>query len=128
MASMTNYLENEILDHILGTGAWTMPSAVYLGLFTAAPSDAGGGTEVSGSGYAREEVSFGAATGGAASNDGEVSFTASGGAWGTITHWAIFDAVSSGNMLLHGALAASKTIGDGDTLSFPIGNIDVAAD
>lgn len=125
MASMSDYLENEILDHILGTEAFTMPSGSYLALFTAAPSDAGGGTELSGNGYARQDVTWGAAASAVAANTSSHTFTASGGDWGTITHWAIFDAATTGNMLLHGALDASKAITDGQSLIFSAGDLDM---
>lgn len=127
MAALSDYAEKLLLDWMMTTGSATRPTAWYVGLFTAAPNDAGGGTEVSGSGYAREAVTFAAATsgGGTTSNTGAVSFTASGGSWGTITHIGIFDASTAGNLLWHGALTASKTVADGDTLEFAIGNIDL---
>lgn len=127
MAALSDYAEKLLLDWMMTTGSATRPTAWYVGLFTSAPSDAGGGTEVSGSGYARESVTFGAATsgGGTTSNTGAVSFTASGGSWGTITHIGIFDASTAGNLLWHGALTASKTVADGDTLEFATGNIDL---
>lgn len=78
MSSFTDYLENAALNHIFRNVAMTSPGAVYIALFTVAPTDAGGGTEVTGSGYARQAVTFGAAVGGAIANTGAVSFTASG--------------------------------------------------
>jgi hypothetical protein len=116
-----------LLDWLMTNGSATRPTAWYVALYTAAPSDSGGGTEVSGSGYAREAVTFAAATspGGTTSNTGAVSFTASGGDWGSITHIGIHDASSGGNLLWHGAMTASKTVADGDTLEFSIGNIDL---
>jgi hypothetical protein len=127
MAALSDYAEKLLLDWLMTNGSATRPTAWYVGLFTAAPSDSGGGTEVSGSGYARESVAFDAATSGAGttSNSAAVSFTASGGDWGTITHIGIFDASTSGNLLWHGALTASKTVADGDTLEFATGNIDL---
>lgn len=127
MAALSDYAEKLLLDWMMTTGSATRPTAWYVALYTAAPSDSGGGTEVSGSGYSRQTVAFGAAAtpGGTTSNTGAVSFTASGGSWGTITHMGIFDASTSGNLLWHGALTASKTVGDGDTLEFAIGNIDL---
>ena len=127
MAALSDYAENELLDHLLGTGVFTAPSAVYLALYTAAPSDSGGGTEVAGNGYSRQAVAFAAASGGSASNTSAESFTASGGNWGEITHWGIFDASTSGNLLLHGALTSSRTINDGDTLDFAAGDITITA-
>ena len=127
MAALSDHAEKLLLDWLMTTGSATRPTAWYVGLFTAAPSDSGGGTEVSGSGYAREAVTFAAAStpGGTTSNTGDVSFTAAGGDWGTITHIGIFDASTSGNLLWHGAMTASKVVNDGDTLQFSTGNIDL---
>jgi hypothetical protein len=127
MAALSDYAEKLLLDFLMTTGTATRPTAWYVGLFTSAPNDAGGGTEVSGSGYARQSVAFDAATSGAGttSNTGDVVFTAAGGSWGTITHIGIFDASTAGNLLWHGSLVASKTVADGDTLQFSTGNIDL---
>lgn len=128
MSAMSNYLENEILDHILGTGSWTMPTNVYLALFTAvADGEAGTVTEVSGSGYSRQSTAFAAASGGVASNSAIETFTASGGNWGTITHWGLYDASTSGNLLIYGSLSASRVINDGDSLTFAVGAVDITA-
>jgi len=127
MAALSDHAEALLLDWLMTNGTATRPTAWYVALYTAAPSDSGGGTEVSGSGYAREAVTFAAATspGGTTSNTGAVTFTASGGNWGTITHIGIHDALSGGNLLWHGAMTASKIVNDGDTLEFSIGNIDL---
>jgi hypothetical protein len=127
MAALSDHAEALLLDWLMTSGSATRPTAWYVALYTAAPSDSGGGTEVSGNGYAREAVTFAAATspGGTTSNTGAVSFTASGGDWGTITHIGIHDASTGGNLLWHGAMTASKTVADGDTLEFSIGNIDL---
>ena len=119
MSAATNYLENEVLDHILGEGNrnFASPSTLYIGLFTAvADGEAGTVTEVSGNAYARTAVNFNVASGGSSTNDGAVTFpTASGGNWGTITHAGVYDASSGGNLLFYGALSVSKTVTDGDT-------------
>ena len=127
MAALSDYAEKLLLDWMMTSGSATRPTAWYVALYTAAPSDSGGGTEVSTGGYARQSVAFSAASspGGTTSNSGEVSFTASGADYGTVTHMGIFDAASSGNLLWHGALTASKTVADGDTLTFAGGNIDL---
>ncbi len=127
MAALSDHAEKLILDWMMTAGAATRPTAWYVALYTAAPSDSGGGTELSGSGYARESVTFAAATSGTGttSNTGVVVFTADGGDWGSVTHMGIHDAVSGGNLLWHGALAAAKTVADGDTLEFAVGNIDL---
>ena len=127
MAALSDYAEKLLLDWMMTSGSATRPTAWYVALYTAAPSDSGGGTEVSTGGYARQSVALSAASspGGTTSNSGEVSFTASGADYGTVTHMGIFDAASSGNLLWHGALTASKTVADGDTLTFAVGNIDL---
>lgn len=127
MAALSDHAEKLLLDWLMTNGSATRPTAWYVALFTAAPSDAGGGTEVSTGGYSRQSVTFDAASspGGTTSNSGAVSFTASGASYGTVTHIGIFDASTSGNLLWHGALTASKTVADGDTLEFSAGNIDL---
>lgn len=127
MAALSDYAEKLLLDWMMTTGAATRPTAWYVALYTAAPSDSGGGTEVSGSGYSRQSVTLAAAStpGGTTSNTNAVSFTAVGGAFGTVTHIGIFDASTGGNLLWHGAMTASKAVADGDTLEFSIGNIDL---
>jgi hypothetical protein len=127
MAALSDHAEKLILDWMMTAGTAARPSAWYVALYTAAPSDAGGGTELSGSGYAREAVAFAAATSGTGttSNTGVVIFTADGGDWGSVTHMGIHDASSGGNLLWHGSLAAAKTVADGDTLEFAVGNIDL---
>jgi len=125
MSSFTDFLENELLDHAFRGASWTAPSSVHLALFTANPSDSGGGTEVSGSGYSRQAITFGAASAGAISNTAAVAFTASGGSFGSVTAIGIFDAATTGNMLAWDAIT-SATVGDGDTITFAIGDIDIS--
>lgn len=127
MAALSDHAEALLLNWLMTTGSATRPTNWYVALYTAAPSDSGGGTEVSGNGYSRQSVTFGAASspGGTTSNTNAVSFTAAGGNFGTVTHIGIFDNSSGGNLLWHGSMTASKTVNDGDTLEFSIGNIDL---
>jgi hypothetical protein len=127
MAALSDHAEKLLLDWMLTNGSVTRPTAWYVGLYTSATNDAGGGTEVSGNGYARQAVTFAAATSvtGTTSNTNAPTFTAAGGNWGVITHIAIHDALTGGNTLFHGAMTASKEIDDGDSLQFAIGNIDI---
>lgn len=127
MSSFTDFLENELLDHVFNAAAFASPASVHLALFTAAPTDAGGGTEVTGGGYARVALSFGVAAGGAIANDAAASFTASGAAFGTVVAVGIFDAASGGNMLAWDAIT-SAVVNDGDTIEFAIGDIDITLD
>lgn len=125
--SLSNTFETRALQWLLTADAVTRPSAWYVGLFTAAPGDAGGGTEVSGGAYARQSATF-TVTGDTASNSDNVEFPLATAVWGTITHAAIFDAVSGGNMIAYGALTTPKDIGIGDILRIPTGDFDVTLD
>lgn len=125
--SFTNDLETRVLQWALTSGSPTRPSAWYIGLFTAAPGEAGGGTEVSGGSYARQTVAF-TVSGNLATNSAAIEWPTATASWGTITHVAVFDALTSGNMLVYATLAESKTIGTGDVLRIPIGDLDVTLD
>lgn len=124
MSSFSDYLENAVLDHVFRNTALTSPSAVYLALYTVAPTDAGGGTEVSGAGYARQEITNGAASGGSIANTAEVTFTASGGNFGDIVAVGWFDASTSGNLLAWDTITTT-TINDTDSISFAAGGLTV---
>lgn len=125
--SFTNDLETRVLQWALTNGSPTRPTTWYVGLFTAAPGEGGGGTEVSGNAYARTAATF-TVSGNTATNSGAVEFPTATGSWGTITYAAVFDASSGGNMLLYAALTDSKTIGTGDILRIPAGELDVTLD
>ena len=128
MAEFTDYLENKIIDHMLRNQAYTPPSTVYFALFTTATDDTGGGTEVSGGSYARQAVTLGAASGGASSNTADITFPQATADWGTITHVALMDAETGGNMLMHSPLDESKTVNNGDTFKINAGDLDVTVD
>jgi hypothetical protein len=125
MSGLSTYAENKLIDHALGTTTFTKPTAVYLALFTTDPQADGSGTEVSTGGYARQAVTFGASSGGAATNSSSEVFTATGADFGRVTHIGIFDAVSSGNLLFKGALATPRTVVDGESITFAVGAITV---
>lgn len=125
--SLSNTFETTTLQWLFTANSVTRPSAWYLGLFTAAPGEGGGGTEVSGNGYTREAVTF-TVSGNTASNDAAIEFPTATGSWGTITHAAVFDASTSGNMIAYASLAASKAIDTGDILRVPTGDLDITLD
>lgn len=127
MSAMSDYLENEILDHILSVGSYTMPSAVYVGLSTGSFGDDNSGTELSGNNYSRVAATFSAASSGTTSNSAAIEFAAATGTWGSISHFGIFDASSSGNLLIHGAFSSAKTIENGDVLKISTGDLDITA-
>ena len=127
MSALSDYLENEVLDHILGTGAYTMPTNVYVGLSTGSFNDDNSGTELSGSGYTRKVITFNAASSATADNNAAVEFPAATGSWGTVSHFGLFDAETSGNLLVHGAFTTGKVIASGDILKIPAGDLDITA-
>ncbi len=125
----THYLSDAILNEVLRATNFVPPTTVYAALFTTPTDKNGGGTEVSGGGYARQAVTFGAPGAGVdgrkVANSAEVAFPVATAPWGTITHVAIFDAATAGNMLYQGALEASKTIDTNDQLKFAVGDLSV---
>lgn len=125
MSAASNYTENLALTWLLTTGSATRPTAWYLALFTSDPTDAGSGTEVSGTNYTRKAVAFSVSSD-TASNSATITFDAAGsGGWGTITHVGVYDASTSGNLLFHGAVTTSKTIDAGDTFQVSSGNLTI---
>jgi hypothetical protein len=128
MAEFTNYLENKLLDHVLNNESFTSPTTVYVGLFTAAPTDTASGTEVSGNSYARQVLSVSTASDGVVTSDSDITFPQATGNWGTIVALGVHDALSSGNLLMYTDLTTSKTIETGDILKVSTGSLTVTLD
>jgi len=144
MAAMTDYLENKLIDELFRGQAYATPTGLHVGLLTAAPSDTGGGTEVSGNAYARQNLAPSltnwagtqgattttASTGttGTTSNNVAITFPTPTASWGTVTHFGVWDAATSGNLLVYGALNIAKTINQGDTVTFPISSLSFQID
>jgi len=137
MAAFSDYLEQGILDHTLRGNTLPTPSTIYLALYTSDPTDAATGTEVTDSGYVRQDVAKGDTiasgwTAPAESNDGTVTSNAkvlqfppiADGAT-TITHYALYDSQTGGNLLYHGAFTVSKTLDINDVLSIDIGGLQI---
>ena len=125
--SFSNTYETNVLTWTFTADAVTRPTAWYLGLFTAAPGEAGGGTEISGGAYARQSVAF-SVSGDTATNSAAIEFPVATADWGTITHVAVFDASTGGNQIAYAALTTSKTIATGDVLRVPAGDLDITLD
>jgi len=125
---ISTFLANELLDHLLGGDAYSSPNAnIHLALSTADPTDAGSGlTEPGGANYARKPFTdWTTASGGATENNTDIVFNTPSGSWGLITHSAIMDALTSGNMLFYG-IVTNQTPDNGDTVQFTAGDLDVA--
>jgi hypothetical protein len=128
MAAISDYYENKIIDHMLRGAAFTPPSTIYLALFTTAPTDAGGGTEVSGGSYARQSFTLDAASAGATQNSADITFPTATANWGTVVAVGIFDASTAGNLLMWANLTASKTVNSGDVFKVNAGDLDISFD
>lgn len=132
MSALSDYLENKLIAHIFRNTDYTRPANIYVALYTAAPNDAGGGTEVSGGSYARQAIPTGASSGwdaesgGATANTATVTFPTATANWGTVTHVGLFDASTGGNLLMHGALASSQAVNNGNIFRFNAGDLDVS--
>lgn len=124
MSSFSDYLENAVLNHVFRNTALTSPTTVHLALYTVLPTDAGGGTQVTGAGYARQAITFGAPSAGVITNTNTINFTAAGGNYGAVVGVGIFDASTAGNLLAWDDIT-SATVNDGDTLQFAAGSISI---
>ena len=127
--SFSDYLENKVLDHVFGATAYTAPVTLYVALFTVAPTDAGGGTEVTGGSYVRTAVTNNTtnwpnASSGAKSNGAAITFVQATASWGTVLAAGIFDASTSGNLIGWCDLT-STAVDSGDTVTIPIGDLDI---
>ena len=127
--TFSDLLENELLDHVFKTGAYAVPTNIYIELYTVAPTDAGGGTPVAGGSYARKVCdTWDAAAAGAIANTGAITFAQATGDWGEVVAFGIFDAITGGNFLAWADLTVNKTILTGDTAEFAAGELDVTLD
>jgi hypothetical protein len=132
VSQFTDFFEAAILNWFRGTTFPAATGSVYASLHTSATADDGTGTEVSGNAYARQGMTKAAGTwtapaaAGVISNTAAVVFPAATPAgWGTVTHGALQDAVTAGNMVMHGPLGTSKLIGIGDVFQYAIGALTI---
>jgi len=135
MSAKSDYLENALVNLVLGGTAFAAPANVYLALFTTMPNDAGvGGVEVTigVNGYARAARANDASTWGAATTNGTrtnsaaaFTFPSPGGSWGTVVGVGIYDAATAGNLLYYGLLSAPKTIASGQIYKFAAGSLSI---
>jgi hypothetical protein len=126
---ISDYLEVKLTQHTLGKVAFTMPTTLYVALYTSDPGDDNTGTEVTGTNYVRLAIApagWTIATGSAlANNVNPVLFETAGSPWGTISHMGILDALTAGNLLWHGPLVTPRTVNTGDTIEWPAGTLNV---
>ena len=131
MGSFSDYWEDKILNHIFGKNNYT-PPIIYVALSTADPLDDGSGlAEPGGNAYSRVETSasdWNAASVGSLGNANDIIFPKATGSWGTITHFALFDAETNGNLLAYGALSQSKAVDSSYTAIFDAGDLNISLD
>ena len=127
MAGFSDYLEDKVLNHVFGGNAFTAPSTLHVALYTVAPTDTGGGTEVSGGGYTRKTATFtvSGTNPTQASNTAAIEYPTATANYGTVVAVGIFDASSSGNLLAYANLTSSKVVSTGDVFRFNAGELDV---
>lgn len=133
MGSFADYLEEALLEHSVGKVTYAIPT-VFIALSDADPTDTGGSiNEPVGNGYTRVTTdgatwNNATAAGGAIDNASDITFPEATGTWGTIAFFALFDAGTAGNMLMHGSVSPSKLIQNGDTAKFAAGDLDITLD
>lgn len=127
--SFSNTTETHVLNYLFTSASVTRPTAWYLALYTSNPAEDNSGTEVSTSGtaYARQSATF-SVSGNTASNSAEIEFPTATASFGTVTHAAVFDASTGGNMIAYAALSTSKTIDTGDVMRVPASDFDITLD
>ena len=127
MAGFSDYLEDKVLEHVFGGNAYSAPSTLYVALYTVAPTDTGGGTEVTGGSYARQSGAFtvSGTNPTQASNSAAIEYPTATANYGTVVAVGIFDASSSGNLLAYANLTASKVVSTGDVFRFNAGDLDI---
>ena len=122
--AFSNYLSNEILDHVFSGNAFTAPSNYYVALYTVAPTASGGGTEVTGGGYVRRSATF-TTSATQSTNQSAIEFPTASAAYGTVVAASVMDATSGGNLLAFANLTAAKNIAIGDVLRIPANDLDI---
>ena len=136
--NLSNYLQPKILDLLFSNVAYSIPATLYFALYTVTPTNAGGGTEASGGSYARvtltnNATNFPAAPGTspATKGNGSFSFAAATADWSAqapMVAWGIFDALTSGNLLVWGPLTENKIVYNGDTVTVAANGLAITID
>lgn len=130
MSQASNYLEEAILNYFFRNQTVAQPTTLYLALYINDPTDADTGTEVSGGGYSRKQVTFEAPvqTGGKAviSNNAKIEFDIATTDWGSVTHWGIRTAASGGSLLCRGSFSRVENVQSGNRLTIEIGNLQIS--
>ena len=128
--AQSDYLSNKLLDHSFARASYTMPGTVYVGLFTASPGDddSGSGNELDAADYARQVLTIEVAASRATSNSAEITWAVAASDWAItpngVSHWGVYDALTTGNLLWHGAFTIEKDVGTGDQAKIAANDLD----
>ena len=133
MSGHSNYVEAMTINALLRGGSFVVPTAHYMGICSADPTDDGNVNEFAYAGYARQNVTnaFSAPSGvdNQTSNTGQIIFPANSGVADIIvTHFVIFDAQTGGNCLETGVFTAPRTVAPGDKVAFAPGQVVIKPD
>lgn len=127
--NMSNYLAAALLNGVFRGQPYTFPTTVYVALYTSDPTKNDTGQEVTGGGYARQQVIFSAPVEENGKqvirNSADVVFPIATDDWGTVTHVGIRDAATGGNLLYFGPLNVPRTILTGDRARFLTGQLEL---
>lgn len=138
MSNASNYTETNIINALLRGVAFPLPAAVYVSLHTADPGEAGG-NEVSAAAwpaYVRKnaadagtiDTGWAAPTDGTTKNAKQILYPSMNGAGAvTVTHWALYDASTGGNLLAYAPLTTARTLNPGDVFVFDVNTLTVQA-
>ena len=125
--AMTNYLEDKLLEAVVKNTSYTTPTTVYMALYSTAPGEAGGGTELSGDNYSRAAMTFGSSSGGTITTTADITFATASGDWATAVAIGIVDASSGGNLLFYKSIAG-RSVKSGSALTIVSGDITLTLD
>lgn len=129
MSKASNFLESAVLNHFFRGQSVTAPATVYVALYLSDPTDYDTGTEVSGAGYARQQIIFAepsqVSERGQITNQDAIYFPVAKANWGNVTHFGIRTASSGGNLLASAPLNIAKEVSQGDQIVLNAGAIRI---
>lgn len=132
MSGFSTYLSQNVINSTLRGVSFSVPANLYLAVFTSDPTDDNVTiNEVAGAWYSRQATGAWAApvgSGNSTSNNSQIQYSAVTGSPVTVSHWGIYDASTSGNLLYTGALSVPKTLNVGDVLVVAAGQLVITVD
>jgi len=132
MSAMSNWMAASVMNEYFRGSSVTPPAAVYLALYTTDPTDSDTGTEISGNGYARQQILFSTpvVVSGKTQiqNSATITYPTATGSWGDVAYWGVRTAASGGTLLAYGSFTQTKAISQGDQLHIAINAVTINLD